>query len=156
MNKNPSRLLFWVFSLLGAIELAIGIFMLLLNNPTTRIIALPFCFVGLVFAGIGIGMYLSLRRRSALKEELIAGGYYEFATVISIDRNIRISINGRHPFVVVCRIERGGVLHEYKSDNLFTHPGLKAGDPIPVYLDRNDDSHYYVDVESAMPTIINH
>lgn len=156
MKKNPIRTLGIVFAGIGFTELAAALVMLAVKGDATDLLAFIFGLQGLIFSCIGSGFLISDNRKRKRRDELIAGGYYEFATVVSIDRDPTIRINGRNPFRVVCRIERDGILHEYRSDHCMRHPGLQPGDPIAVYLDRFNESRYYVDVESASPTIIEH
>ena len=156
MKKDPIRILGIVFASIGYTELAVALVLLTAQGDASDLLAFIFGLQGLIFSGIGSGFLISSRRKRRRRDELVAGGYYEFATVVSVDRDPAIRINGRNPFRVVCRIERGGVLHDYRSDHCMRHPGLQPGDPIAVYLDRYDENQYYVDVESASPTIIEH
>ena len=154
-RKNPRLTVGIVFAAFGGVETLVALF-LLIAPAINNYIALGLFGHALIFGTIGTAMLLVNRNKNRLRDELIAGGCYEIGTVVSVDRNMRIQVNGRHPIFVVCHIERGGVIHEYRSDDLGYHPGLKPGDPIAVYLDPNDEKRYYVDVESASPTIVRH
>lgn len=156
LKKNPIRILGIVFASIGYTELAAALALLAARGDATNLLAFIFGIQGLIFSSIGTAFLIAERRKRKRRDELITGGYYEFATVFSVDRDLSIRINGRHPFRVVCHIERNGVLHEYRSDHCMRHPGLQYGDPIAVYLDRYNENRYYVDVESAAPTIIEH
>lgn len=156
LKKDPIRIVGIVFAVIGYTELAAALVLLAVRGDVTNLLAFIFGIQGLIFSSIGSVFLISDRRRRKRRDELLAGGYYEFATVISVDSDHGVRINGRHPFRVVCRIERDGILHEYRSDHCMRHPGLQPGDPIAVYLDRFDENRYYVDVESASPTIIEH
>ena len=120
----------------------------------------PFLYKGDVFlflhtANLGLfGFLLGARRRRQRREALLAGGYREMADVTGLEWVTNVTVNGRHPCRVVCRIERGGVLHEYRSEALRFDPGLLPGMRVPVYLDPHDERRYYVDVESAAPPIV--
>ena len=161
MKKHPLKILGTVFASIAAVELAALI--ILLAIPAVRhsdeaLIVLP-SVLGiqtLVFGGIGAGFLTHVRKKEKLREELKAGGYTKTAAVVEVERVYSVHINGRCPYRVVCRIEEGSVLHEYRSDMLRSDPGLLPGDPVTIYLDWRDDSRYYVDVESASPTIIRH
>ena len=145
-----------IFASIGAAELLVALGLLLAGNEVTMLMAFIFGLQGIIFGSVGAGFLFSNRRKQLRRDGLISNGYYEIATVVSVERNPMLRINGRQPYIVVCRIERDGVLHEYRSDSLFSHPGLNDGDLIPVYLDPQDEKRYYVDVESASPTIIQH
>lgn len=161
MKKHPMKIIGVIFSSIAAVELVV--LLVLLAIPAIRqadeaLIVLPSVLgiQSLVFGGIGIGFLTYVRKKEKLREELKAGGYTKTASVVETERVYSVRINGRYPYRVICRIEEGGVLHEYRSDMLRDDPGLLPGDAVTVYLDWQDDSRYYVDVESAAPTIVRH
>lgn len=156
MQKNPFRILGIVFSSIAAVEAVIVICLLLANYRTSRVIALPFASQSLIFGCIGAGFLIHDHRKKARRERLMANGYYEMATVVSIEQNPYVRVNRQSPYFVICHIRRDGALHEYRSDSYYHHPGLNIGDQVPVYLDRREEKDYYVDVESVAPTIIRH
>lgn len=156
MTKNPFRILGISFSAIAVVEAVIVIGVLLSNFPGSHIVVLPFAIQCPIFGALGGVFLVREHRKKARREDLIANGYYEMATVVAIERNPYVRINSRSPYIVICRIERDGALHEYRSDSLYHHPGLNPGDQVPVYLDRREEKAYYVDVASAAPTIIRH
>ena len=156
MKKNPFRILGIVFSSIAAVEAVVVICLLLADFQMSLVIAFPFAIQSLIFGGIGAGFLIYCHRKQQRRERIVANGYYEMATVVFIEQNPYVRINRHSPYIVVCHINRDGVLHEYRSDSLYEYPGLNAGDQVPVYLDRRDEKEYYVDVESAAPTIIRH
>lgn len=155
-KKNPYRMIGIVFSSIAAVEVIVAVCLLAVNLRATAIIALPFALQSLIFGGIGAGFLISYHRKTIRRERLLSNGYYETATVIAIQQNSYVRVNHQHPYHVICRITRDGVIHEYRSEGFCHHPGLNPGDPVSVYLDRQDEKNYYVDVESAAPTIIRH
>jgi len=156
MKKNPLRILGIVFSSIAAAEAMIVICLLLSGSETALLIALPFAPQCLIFGGIGIGFLAYVRRKQARREQLLANGYYETATVVAIEQNPYVRVNRHSPYYVICRIERDGVLHEYRSESQFHYPSLQPGDPVAVYLDRRDEKLYYVDVDNASQPVIRH
>lgn len=160
-DVQPMRVLGTVFTAVAAVELVV---LLILTDHFLRADdRTPLYISGgvlgiqsLVFGGIGLTFLLRLRRQTQNREELLESGYYETASVIRCDPVSSVSIGSRHPYVVVCRLERNGVLHEYRSQMLSQDPGLMPGDAVRVYLSHQDDNRYYVDVENAAPTIIRH
>ena len=152
MKKNPFRILGIVFSSIAAVETVVVICLLIANFQMSLVIAFPFAIQSLIFGGIGAGFLIYCHRKQVKRERLIANGYDEMATVVFIEQNPYVRITRHSPYIVVCHINREGVLHEYRSDSLYEYPGLNAGDQVSVYLDRRDEKEYYV--ESAAPTII--
>lgn len=158
MKRNPLRVLGVLFTAVAGVELAVLLVLaaLVRNAEALLVAALVLGIQALVFGGIGCGFLLHLRRRRLLRERLLADGYREMADVIGTELQVNVRVNGRYPYRLVCRIERDGVLHEYRSDMLPADPGLPRGSRVPVYLDRYDPRKYYVDVESVMPKIVQH
>lgn len=159
MKKHPLKMIGIIFSAFAAVELIVLLVLVAVLSLERAEMFIPIGVLGtqiLIFGTIGLCFLCKVRKEAALKEELMAQGYCETATVVDTQRVLHVRINSRHPYRVICRIKRDGVLHEYRSSQLYEDPGLLPGDPITVYLDRRDDNRYYVDVESAAPSIIRH
>lgn len=156
MKKNPFRILGIVFSSIAAVEVVIAVCLLLSNDRTSLIAALPFGIQCFIFGGIGIGFLTYVKRKENRREELLANGYYEMATIVAIEQNAYVRVNRQSPYYVVCRIERDGVLHEYRSDSQFHFPAVQPGDQVAVYLDHRDEKRYYVDLEGSSKTVVRH
>lgn len=155
-QKNPYRILGTVFSSIAAAELLAVMVLLLAKTDHFLAVVLPLSIQCLIFGGIGIGFLGFDSHKRAKRERLVSNGYYEVATIVGIEQNPYVRVNRHHPYHVVCHIERNGVIHEYRSEGFFHHPGVNVGDPVPVYLDRQNDKNYYVDVESIAPDVIHH
>lgn len=158
MKRNPIRSLGVVFAAVAGVELAALLVLaaVVRQREALLVLALVLGLQALIFGGVGGGCLLYLRKRRLLRERLLADGYREMADVIGTELQVNVRVNGRYPYRLVCRIERDGVLHEYRSDLLSVNPGLPPGSRVPVYLDRYDPHKYYVDVDSVMPTIVQH
>lgn len=159
MKKHPMKLLGVIFTCIAAAELAALLVMLVTLPKEPKALLIGGGVLGiqsLVFGSIGLCFWGHARKKERMREELLASGYPQLAEVTEVERVLNVRINSRHPYRVICRIRREGVLHEYRSDMLSHNPGLLPGDPITVYIDRQNDSRYYVDVESASPPIVRH
>lgn len=158
MKRNPIRSLGVVFAAVAGVELAALLVLaaVVRQREALLVLALVLGLQALIFGGVSGGCLLYLRKRRLLRERLLADGYREMADVIGTELQVNVRVNGRYPYRLVCRIERDGVLHEYRSDLLPVNPGLPPGSRVPVYLDRYDPHKYYVDVDSVMPTIVQH
>ena len=158
-QKNPYRIVGSVFTAIAAVEVIIVLIVLGLaisGISIETIIALPFGIQSLVFGTIGITFLVYDHRKRANRERLLANGYYEMATIAAIEQNPYVRVNRNHPYHVICRIERDGVIHEYRSEGFYHLPAVNIGDPVPVYLDRQNEKNYHVDVESIAPAVIRH
>ncbi len=156
--RNPIKVLGLVFAFVAVLEAIVLLALItLVQQGEARLILTGILGIQIVvFGGIGAGFLLNQSKKRRMKERLLREGYYELAEVVDIVWQLNVQINGRHPYRVVCRILRDGVLHEYRSEMLPYHPGLPLGSQVPVYLDRHDERQYYVDVESVMPQIRQH
>ena len=154
--KNPYRMIGTIFSLIALVELIVVISLMLARVDDFLLIALPFAIQIPIFGGIGAGFLIYDHRKRAARERLLSNGYYEMAVVAAIEQNPYVRVNQHHPYHVICRIERDGVLHEYRSEGFYHLPAVNIGDPVPVYLDRQNEKLYYVDVDSIAPAIIRH
>jgi len=155
-RQNPYRILGIVFSSIAVAELLVILALLLTKMESHLLIAFPFAVQCPIFGGIGAGFLIYDHRKRAMRERLIANGYYEMATIVAVEQNPFVRVNRHHPFHVICHIKRDGVMHEYRSEGLYHYPIVNIGDTVPVYLDRQNGKNYYVDVHSIMPDIIRH
>ena len=152
MNKHPLRLIGRIFAAVACIELAVLIVLLIvLQDPMVlSVSAGVLALQASIFGVLGFLFLGYVKKRETLRDTLIASGYYEMGFVVDTKRVLSVRINGRHPYRVICRVVCDGVEHEYRSDMYRDDPGLRPGDLIPVYLDRQDEKRCYVDVESAI------
>ena len=155
-QKKPYRILGIVFSSVAAAELLVVLILLAFQVEDFLLIAFPFAVQCPIFGGAGIGFLIYDHRKRLKRERLISNGYYEMAVVAAIEQNPYVRVNRHHPYHVICRIERDGVIHEYRSEGFYHLPAVGIGDPVPVYLDRQNEKNYYVDVESIEPQVIRH
>lgn len=159
MKKHPLKILGVIFTCIAAVELIAVLVLLITLSKEPEALMISGGVLGiqtLVFGTIGLCFWGHARKKERLREELLACGHPELAEVTEVERVLSVRINSRHPYRVVCRIRRDGVLHEYRSDMLMHNPGLMPGDPITVYTDQQNDRRYYVDVESASPPVVRH
>ncbi len=158
MKRDPIKTIGVAFS---AVAVVVAIIMLaaliFVHEPEARLATLlVFGIQCLIFGGVGAGFLVHKYRRARLREDLIAQGRCEMAEVVDAVQELGVTVSGRHPYRIICHIERDGVIPEYRSDMLPYACPLQKGDQVPVYLDRFDDGKYYVDVESVMPPVVQH
>lgn len=106
--------------------------------------------MGVIFACAGI-MPLSLRRRRNNRNRyLLDNGHRIEAKITDVYLNTRLSVNGRHPYRIVCQgRDRRGEMREFESQNFWYNPEhilqIRKIDALPVYLDEKKPRKYYVD-----------
>jgi hypothetical protein len=128
------------------------------QNPKQAIIKgagmLPeimFGAIGVFFGGIGVGMGIRRWRKDRMSRWLLANGVRVKGRVDKIDQDRSIKINGRSPFVIYVAWEGpNDSVFLYKSDHLWEHPQVNAGDTIAVMIDPQDPNRYYVVTDTVV------
>lgn len=110
--------------------------------------------MGVIFSCVAIIPFILGIKKSSQQKQLIAGGRSIFAKVESITQNKSYKVNGRSPYIVYCTYEDEykGVVYRFKSANIWENPEycIQPGSDIRVYVNGEDFSKYYVDVESMI------
>lgn len=112
--------------------------------------------LGLVFAGIGGGIFLVRAISGSNAKRLVTEGDKLVGKVEGVSQNTAVFINGQHPWVVTCVwTKSNGEIYRFKSKNIYTDPmdSFRPGDDIIIYVDRNNMKKYYVDVDQKMSKI---
>lgn len=110
--------------------------------------------LGAVFAVVGFSVMLaSIRRTPKIKK---TGKRYD-AIVVSIECNTSVSVNGKHPYKVTCRVEdySAGEAYIYKSKNVYLDLERYNLETVPVYVDPQKPSKFYVDVHEGVENALN-
>jgi len=123
----------------------------------TDLLAGIFIFVvgGLVFIAAGIHFLNVIRKKTAIKKYVKQNGTMIYAEVIAVETDFSVSVQGGNPYSLLkCAVkdpETNKITATYnswgvKNDNL----GSYVGKQVKVYLDPQDKSKYYVDLEDLM------
>lgn len=152
------RILGMIFSILGTIFLVVALItaVVILPNFTgtesEELYILPIVFgsAGAPFLLVGIGFLIFVGIKNKKKKELMQNGNLIHAMVTGGSEVLNVEVNGRHPWKLECRYEDpfSGDIYLYSSRSIFVDPYLYIGQQIAVYVDRNDPSKYYVDIQS--------
>lgn len=110
-----------------------------------------FAVFGAIFASVGFVPMLLMGRTGSKGKKLKEQGRYIMAKIESIEQNRKVAINGRHPYIIYCSHEDvfSGMVYRFKSKSLWYDPDayFPVGMEIKVYVDGQDYSKYYVDVD---------
>ena len=152
------RLLGIIFTILGAVFLAVALIVAVAVLPNVtgaegeNLYILPIVFgsIGTPFLLVGIGFLIFVGKMDAKKKALMQNGNLIYAEVTGGSEVFNVQVNGRHPWKLECRYEDpfSGEIYLYSSRNTFTDPYPYIGQQIAVYVDKNDPSKYYVDIQS--------
>lgn len=137
-QKNPHKigvksldLLFLIFPGIGAIFLIIG----------------------------GVGILIIIKKHN-LAKKLKANGKLIYATYVEAILNISLTVNGRHPYNIICEWHNPEDNKKYifKSSNIWINPEIIITDKnittIPVYVNTQNLKQYYVDTTSITEEIV--
>lgn len=148
-----------IFIGIGILYSIIGIFVGGQNiDGDTTIFRIIFGGLGAVLLAAGVlCLFFEIRTRRR-NSRLLNSGQYVLAEISEITMNYSIRINSRHPYIVKCRYQdMNGVVHVFRSRNLNFDPAPVLRDQmVRVYVDGEDFRHYYMDIDSVLPTVIEH
>ncbi len=117
-----------------------------------RFIIILSAVMALVFGGMGAALLLAQRRRKRKTMRLIKTGMMVEADITDISENMYMSMDGRHPIIISCRYTspEGRVYLFRSSSSWYGSYDITPKKKIKVYIDREDPSFYYVDVDSVV------
>lgn len=139
-----------VFSILGLAFLPVGagfVFVLLANDATDQstsvedprwVVGVAFLIIGAGFAAVGLTLgwrrLASVRRSEALRQY----GMPAIGTIRSMEQNVSVRVNRRHPWIVQYEYSVGGMQY-HGTENTFHVPvGLEPGAQIGIRYDGQD------------------
>lgn len=116
-------------------------------NESSPIFAIVF---GAIFMLVGLAMTFFFTGFSA-KKGLKKKGVRCISNELYIDQNTSVRVNGRHPYVIYCRLQDPtGEYRECKSGNIYEDLDRYDIRYVDVYFDQKNPKKYYVDAEGAM------
>lgn len=120
-----------------------------------------FILVGTIASVVGGGCLIYIIRKNKKKDKLLAYNYVIHANIVGFNLDTSVSINGRNPYRMEATYinPADGKLYTYKSDALWADlsPVLAQRQitTIPVYVNPNNFSEYYVDIRELQNYIGN-
>ena len=157
---DVKRILGKIFGAIGLCSLVIGCAVsLAIKNTGTELWFLPAVIIGptgLVFLVLGAVFLVSEKRRRELDEELRNHGRALEASVMCVQNDMNISVNGRHPYFVEAHWTDpvSGMVHVFRSRDVSFDPWKYVeGRTVKVYVMDNDYSRYYMDLEPVLPKV---
>lgn len=112
---------------------------------------LVFLLLGAPFLIAGVVFWILVIRKSRRKARLLEQGYYVVGYAVKAMINTSVSVNGVNPFFLECHYQdpATGQMHVFRSENLPYYPEELIGKAVKIYVDRENFSHYYVDVQDG-------
>jgi hypothetical protein len=147
------RLIQIVFSLTGVALLCLALY---LSIDTQRVVdAAIVGALGGVFLCVGGGMALYRGWKARLAMRLRAQGQVIQARIQGVEHNVAVSVNGQHPFVVLCQWQNPQTqeVHVFRSENLWFDPSDYLKRPqVLVFIEPENPRRYLVDL-SFLPKL---
>lgn len=147
------RLIQTVFSFAGLALLCLALY---LSIDTQRFVDSAIATaLGAALLAIGGGMALYRDRKARLALRLRAQGQVIQARIQGVEPNVAVSVNGRHPFVVLCQWQNPQTkeVHVFRSENLWFDPSDYLKRPqVLVFIEPENPRRYLVDL-SFLPKL---
>ena len=160
IRGNPGitvfRVLFRVFGSIGLVYILVATAFHFLDSPDP--LPMIFGILGTCFAAAALVMLWLEKRKNRRMEELLRNGKVLTCTVTGITVDARIRVNGHFMQVAECAWTDpvSGVVHVFRSRGLTHCPRSVIGQEVKVYVDRNSDHDYYVDMDAILPKMVIH
>ncbi len=107
---------------------------------------------GLVFFSVGFGIAFSGALIGRANKRLMKTGKQLNAEVMEVGVKTNVTVNGRHPYYVDCRVQDPytGEVTLYRSKSIYYDPREYNITNVSVYVSEKNKKKYYVDVEGAV------
>ena len=151
-KRNPMRWVGVILVFIGALLAGAALTVFFTLGTEEEMWVLPFVLgmVGSSFLVIGaVFSILSRGKSERFKRRLREEGERVLAEVVTLEPNVSISVNGRHPRRLVCRVEEEGRSYLYRSENIWGYPTILTH-TVAVYRDPARPRRYYVDLEGVL------
>ncbi|MBU0578288.1 DUF3592 domain-containing protein [Patescibacteria group bacterium] len=103
--------------------------------------------IGIIFFGVGFGIFLYRRYRKKLIERLKMSGRVIETEFVRVNVNTNLAINGKHPYNIITQYNENGTVHVFKSENIWYDPtNYVTQKKITVMVDPNSMKKYYMDI----------
>ena len=158
MGVNALWIVGIVFTCIGGLFMTIGVISVVLTGEEAWIFGSIYALIGGIFLALGLIFLLREWKKKKLAERLLAAGRYVWGEVTEITVNYAITINRRHPYVLLVQYRDGyGTVHQFRSRNLLI-PSVSGlvGKQVKVYYEDQSFRHYYVELENALPNVVEH
>lgn len=108
-------------------------------------------FIGLIFGAVGGGIFLANVTAGGKNKKLMENGERVTGTITDIITVTNVRINHRHPFKAEVEVidPYTGEKYLYSSKQVLDDIHYMVGSAVDVYVDHDDKSKYYVDLDSV-------
>lgn len=138
-----------IFFGVGAVIITVGI-TIFFDISSDNVDKLVLLGSGALFTILGAAFLLSVILKAVRKKRLIANGDQLTGTIVAVNLNMSVTVNGYHPYRADCEVfdPISGERYLYRSENTMEDISGLVGMSVTVYADPNNRKKYYVDVAS--------
>ena len=161
-KASTAKLWFGSIFLITGIAMIVASFVIKLSRPNSNsgrgndntIAALVLFGMGALFVALIGVLIVHTMKKIALNKRLVREGEQFIATIINVDIDKSLTINGRNPDKVVCEVidQITGNKYLYSSDGYMNSLSYMIGMTVTVYVDPNDKGVYFVDLSTVSGT----
>ncbi len=126
------------------------------NNPadirgSSNFTWIILAFMGLIFGAVGGGIFFTNVTAGGKCKKLMENGDRVTGTITNVITVTNVRINHRHPFKAEVEVidPYTGERYLYSSKQVLDDIYYMVGSTVDVYVDRDDKSKYYVDLDSV-------
>ncbi|MBQ8175451.1 MAG: DUF3592 domain-containing protein [Oscillospiraceae bacterium] len=108
-------------------------------------------FMGLIFGTLGGGLFFTNVIAGGKRKKLMENGDRVTGTITDVITVTNVKINGRHPYKAEIEVidPYTSEKYLYSSKQVIDDISYMVGSTVDVYVDRDDKSKYYVDLDSV-------
>jgi hypothetical protein len=100
------------------------------------------CLLPLIFVALGVFFLYKFISGKLLVKKLRENGRKVYAEITEVSTNYSVSINGRHPYLLLCEYNGARFQADYMKPVTYD----LVGKTVPVYISEDDPSKYFVDL----------
>lgn len=126
------------------------------NNPadirgSSNFVWIILAFMGLIFGAVGGGIFFANITAGGKRKKLMESGDRVSGTITNVITVMNVRINNRHPYKAEVEVidPYTGEKYLYSSKQVIDDIHYMVGSAVDVYVDRDDKSKYYVDLDSV-------
>ena len=118
-----------------------------------NLVGIIFLIIGIVYIPIGAPFLIYPFVKEHNIRKLLENGRCVYGVITEIVCNGSITMNGRHPYFVICNYfdPASGKTYKFKSQNSYKslNDYFNVGDSIAIYINPDNYKKYFVDIRTA-------
>ncbi len=123
-----------------------------ISTDTPFVVFIVFVGLGGIFFAIGVVLLIKDIKKNTKNRRLLKEGVVCQGIITNVVRNTNVRINKKYPYKAECQVidQSNGNVFYYSSEDYLQDISFLVGLPVTVYVDRQDPSLHYIDMNSAL------